>query len=189
MQTILFIDGENFLHKVREVVRDSDLASIDLRELATLVMKPVKIDRIIFYAARLHEHHGSIKKSRELIEFQRRLKSNLEKQGVEFVLAGNVRGQSVSGSKKIIFHEKGVDVRIAVDMISMASDGLIKTAILCSSDSDLQPAIKELRRREVSVIYLGFQINPNKGMTFTTSKTVLIRDAEVLKSVGIEQKL
>ncbi|MEK7634039.1 MAG: NYN domain-containing protein, partial [Patescibacteria group bacterium] len=65
-------------------------------------------------------------------------------------------------------------------------DKIIKTAILCSSDSDLQPAVQEARRRRVEVVYLGFGFQPNKGLTYTTNKTVLFRDYEILKACGVK---
>ena len=124
------------------------------------------------------------KKSLELIHKQRTLKTNLEKQGFEFVLAGNVRPQKIKNGKKttFVFKEKGVDVRIAVDLVSLSCDNAIDTAILCSSDSDLQPAIAEVRKRGVKIIYLGFETQPNKGLTYTTNKTVLFRSHEILKA-------
>ncbi|MBI4090902.1 MAG: NYN domain-containing protein, partial [Candidatus Komeilibacteria bacterium] len=81
------------------------------------------------------------------------------------------------------FKEKGVDVAMAVDMVTLACDKKIKTAVIGSSDSDLQPAIRELRKRDIECIYLGFEISPNKGMTYTTHRTILIRNAEVLQFV------
>lgn len=81
------------------------------------------------------------------------------------------------------FKEKGVDVAMAVDMVTLACDGKIKTAVIGSSDSDLQPAIRELRKREIQCIYLGFEMNPNKGMTYTTNRTILIRNAEVMQCI------
>lgn len=65
---------------------------------------------------------------------------------------------------------------------SKAADKIVQTAILCSSDSDLQPAIKELRKRNTEVIYLGFEINPNKGLTYTTNRTILFRNSEILEA-------
>ena len=99
-------------------------------------------------------------------------------QGYEFVIAGNVRAQKIDS--KIVFREKGVDVKIAVDLVSLACDKKLTTAILCSSDSDLQPAIKELKERNVEVIYLGFETSPNKGLTYTTDRTILLRNSEVV---------
>ena len=108
------------------------------------------------------------------------------KQGFEVIYAGHVRGHEAScpkGHKFLLFREKGVDVRIAVDMIMFADDKELETAIICSSDSDLQPAIKELKNKRIKRIYLGFEDSPNKGLTFTTNRTILIRNSEVLEFI------
>ena len=189
-KVIVFVDSENFLNKVENVLEGEGIsrkkintAKIKLVELLKTALNEIKIDEVIFYAARLHFHEQTPDRSRELIGRQRALKTELERQGVKFVIAGNVRGQKVDG--KTVFKEKGVDVRLAVDMVSMACDKLISTAVLCSSDSDLQPAVGEVKRRGVKVIYLGFEISPNKGLISTTNRTVLFRSAEIRKSLGI----
>ena len=66
-------------------------------------------------------------------------------------------------------------------MISLACDNQLKTAIIGSSDSDLQPAILELKKRKIEMVYLGFENSPNKGLTFTTNRTILIRNSEVIE--------
>ncbi len=43
------------------------------------------------------------------------------------------------------WYEKGVDVKIATDLISMAYAGTYDVAILVSGDSDLVPAVREVR--------------------------------------------
>lgn len=182
---VLFIDGENFLHKVREAFKTEgidtnkiDLAKIDLNKLTAESLKGFKIKRKIFYASKIHFHPETKKKSEELIGFQRSLRNNLVSQGFEFIIAGNVRAQKVG--KAVVFREKGVDVKIAVDLVSFASKNTLDCAILCSSDSDLQPAVAELRERKVEVVYLGFEANPNKGLSYTTNRTILLRNPEVL---------
>ena len=182
----LFIDGENFLHKIEEVLKQNALykdkarlSSIDINQLFKVPLKGFKIHRKLFYVAKLHLHKETLNKSEELIKFQRKLRNNLVNQDYEFIIAGNVRAQKVDN--KVVFREKGVDVKIAVDMVSWACDKKLATAILCSSDSDLQPAIKELRDRKVEVVYLGFENQPNKGLTFTANRTILLRNTEVLE--------
>jgi hypothetical protein len=44
-----------------------------------------------------------------------------------------------------VWHEKGVDVKIATDMVSLAYRDLYDAAILVSGDSDLAPAVQEIR--------------------------------------------
>lgn len=192
---ILFIDGENFINKIEEVLeskkikRDqTEITSINFNSLFAKSLKDIKTSRKIFYSAKLHFHPETKNKSEELIKVQRKLRNNLINQKFEFVVAGNVRSQKIKvGNKiKIIFKEKGVDVKIAVDLVALACDKVLDTAILCSSDSDLQPAIKELRRRNVKIVYLGFEINPNKGLIYTTNRSILFKNDEILKACGIK---
>lgn len=184
---VLFIDGENFIHKVEDVLKaeglnkkDFNLALIDLNKLFKESLKGFYIHKKIFYASRLHFHPETKKKSEELIKLQRKLRNNLIKQGYEFVIAGNVRAQKVGNN--VVFREKGVDVKIGVDLVAFACDRKLETAILCSSDSDLQPAIKELSDRGIEVAYLGFETSPNKGLTYTTNRTILLRNPEVVEA-------
>jgi len=195
METVLLIDGENFKGKIKGIFRDAGKNKViwhefDFKNLLDKVLMGIKTDRKIFYFARIKEHEDSKEKSGQLIEEQRLLKTHLEKQGFEVVLSGRVRGQvenGVDGKKALIFREKGVDVKIAVDMVSMACDKKVKEIILGSSDSDIQPAIKEVRGRKISCIYLGFETQPNKGMTFTTNRTILIRNSEVFEHEKIKK--
>lgn len=187
-KNILFIDGENFLHKIEEIIEKESKSKglvkaidIDLKRLFKKSLKYISISQKIFYGAKLHYHPETPRKSKELIKSQRKLINNLKKQGYDFIMAGNVRGQKVGG--KTIFREKGVDVKIAVDLVSFACDGKLKTAILCSSDSDLQPAISELRKRKVEIIYLGFEISPNKGLVYTCNRTILLRNSEIMEAL------
>jgi uncharacterized LabA/DUF88 family protein len=188
MATVLFIDGENFKGKIRSVFKEMGKDKpvwhqYDFKGLLNKVLAGVTVDRKIFYFARVKEHKESKEKSKELIDEQRLLKTHLEKQGFEVILSGRVRGQmeQFGGKKTLVFKEKGVDVKIAVDMVVASCDKTVAEIILASSDSDLQPAIQETRARGVQCIYLGFESQPNKGISYTTNRTILIRNAEVME--------
>lgn len=189
MHTVLLIDGENFKGKIKSVFAEAGVSrpawhQYNFQGLLNKALDGIIIDRKIFYFARVKEHPDSKEKSRQLIEEQRLLKTHLEKQGFEVILTGRVRGQEEihNGKKLLVFKEKGVDVKIAVDMVSMSYEGTAKEIILGNSDSDLQPAIQEIREKKVSCIYLGFETQPNKGLTYTTNRTILIRNSEVLEN-------
>lgn len=189
MAIFLFIDGENLKGKIRSIFKDAGKGrpvwhAFDFKGLLDVVLNGIVIDRRIFYFARIKEHEESREKSKQLIEEQRLLKNHLRQQGFEVILSGRVRGQieeTRSAGKVLIFKEKGVDVRIAVDMMSVACDKKADTIILGSSDSDLQPAVREVRERGITCVYLGFEEQPNKGLSFTTNRTILIRNSEVIK--------
>jgi len=196
MNTLLIIDGENFKGKLKNVFEDSRKDKpvwheYDFKGLFDRVLKGFKIDKMVFYFARIKEHEKSKIKSKQLIEEQRQLKTHLERQGFEVILNGRVRGQieeGQNGKNILVFREKGVDVKIAVDIVSLSCDKKIKEIILCSSDSDLQPAIAEANKRNVVCVYLGFEIQPNKGISYTTNKTILIRNSEVLEFEHVKDK-
>ena len=131
------------------------------------------------------EYPKYIEKSKNLILRQRILKTELEKNGFDFVISGHVRAFKVRVNSKevIVFKEKGVDVRIAIDLVSNACDKKIETVVLCSSDSDLQPAVKETKARGLKIIYLGFEINPNKGLMYTADRSIIIRNSEIVEAL------
>lgn len=184
------VDTQNFFKKIEGVLKfervlkkeeKPDWCNYDFIALFNQVLQGLEINYKFFYISKISEYPETKEKSKELVEKQRLLKTYLEQQGFGVVKAGRVRGYSQNGGK-LIFKEKGVDVRIAVDMLAMSLlDKKVNNIILASSDSDLQPAIKEIRKRAgVSLIYLGFETGLNKGLTYTTNRTIVIRNFEVV---------
>lgn len=59
------------------------------------------------------------------------------------------------------FKQKGVDMRIGVDITSLAYEGLIDQIILIAGDSDFVPAAKLARRKGIDFILdpLGQKVN------------------------------
>lgn len=61
--------------------------------------------------------------------------------------------------------EKGVDVKLAVDLVIGAADNLYDISIVVSSDTDLIPAIKYVRSGKKKIVeYVGFAGVPSMGM-------------------------
>jgi uncharacterized LabA/DUF88 family protein len=193
METVVFIDFENLKGKIKEVFRSSHRKPPLWREydFACLLQKALKEeepDRKNLYHAKLTVHPDTKEKSLALISELRFLKTSLPKQGLTLIPSGTVRGTYTDipfggGAKILTFREKGVDVRMAVDMVTMACDGKLKKAIIGSSDSDLQPAVSELHNRGVKTVYLGFEHKPNKGLMYTTDDHILIKNTDVLECI------
>ena len=57
--------------------------------------------------------------------------------------------------------EKGIDTRIATDLVSLAWEQAYDIAVLVSSDQDFVPAAEYLQNKGVKVIHAGIA---NKGM-------------------------
>ncbi len=184
MKATVFIDGENFQKKLKATLLsqkkqydETAFPNIRLIDMLKNLLPEYKQLDVRYYVAKLHVYAETKEKSEQLVAAQRSLKSNLEQQGVEFVISGDVRMFPV-GKGEMVFKEKGVDVRMAVDAVSAAADKKIKVAVICSSDSDMQPVVAELKRRKIRVVYLGFQAHPNRGLMYTADETVLIRNHE-----------
>lgn len=66
------------------------------------------------------------------------------------------------------YREKGIDVKLATDLIVGAVDDQYDVALIVSSDTDLIPAIDWVRNRGKKVEYVGFSIphptNPKKDI-------------------------
>ena len=192
MKTIIFIDGENFKKTLKASLialdkkhTDFEFTKLNFRLLIENALPKIKIDEIRFYGAKLRIYKETAEKSAQLVKEQRKLITHLQKMDINFIMSGNVRMHSQNVEKKIVytFTEKGVDVRLAVDLVTMACDKKVQRAVIASSDSDLQPAVSELKSRGVETLYLGFASKPNKGLIYTADKTVLFRDNEIVEAV------
>ena len=108
-EAVLYIDGENLKHYIKDILEANSITSphlerLNYQDLFASAIKGINLAQKRFYSARLREYKGSLNKSKNLIKKQRVLKANLEKQGFDFIISGNVRGQNiyVSGKKKVI---------------------------------------------------------------------------------------
>lgn len=187
MKSIVLIDGENLKGKIKDILKlknkeITDWSKYDFDKLFKNIFKNKDLSDKIFYFARIKEHKESLEKSKELIKQQRLLKTKLEKDGFKVIMSGVVRGnykEDEKGKRVLVFKEKGVDVKIAVDIVSLSCDKKVDEIILVSSDSDMQPAIKEGKNRNMKFIYVGFESGQNRGLIYTADKTILLRDEEV----------
>ena len=75
------------------------------------------------------------------------------------------------------FHEKGVDVHIAVAILVAAYENLADRIILISSDTDLIPAIAKAQEKGKIVEYVGFSHKISLAMARSCKETrTLTRD-------------
>jgi len=188
----IFIDGENFKYKVEESLmsigkspKSGFYTKLHFRELLSKILKDfpdIEMGGITYYSAKLHLNKEMLRKSKQLIDYQRRLFNSLRAQNIEIKTDGHVRS-NVLADGSIVFKEKGVDVSIAVDIVSCACDKTHDVIILCSSDSDLQPAVKEAQKRGLLVYYVGFEINQNKGLKYTCDKSIFISRKDIEEAI------
>lgn len=77
------------------------------------------------------------------------------------------------------YHEKGVDVRLAVEMIKLARENKYDTAFLISSDTDLVPAVEEILSLGKKVKYIGATDSQSFGLSKITGDYLILRPEDV----------
>jgi len=156
-RVIIFLDGSNFYHRLKDEELDFEgLLDFDYKKLAEwLVHKRMLIDCI--YYVGLVRKEVSNRKSEELVRNQQKLFSRLQKQDWRIKT-----GYMMKYDKD--YKEKGVDVKLAVDVLDFAYQNKYDTAIIVSSDTDLIPSIIRVKELGKSIEYIGFSHRPSFAM-------------------------
>ena len=145
-RAIILIDGSNFYFKLRDL-QLHQLLTFNFSQFCTFLAKDQQVTRATYYVGAVRTDGTA--KTRQLYQNQRRLLSHLQKHKLTYSL-----GYLLKSDGK--YHEKGVDVNIAVDMLIAAYENLCDTIYLVSSDTDLLPAIKQAQKKGKQVTYVGF---------------------------------
>ena len=136
-------DGGNFYKKVKRVLPQLHLTNFDYVGLSHSLTKD-KSSQVIYYVGEIRKYPGN-KKSQSLYANQQKLFTNLRNQNIGIKL-----GYLLFSDGK--FHEKGVDVQIAVDIVRGSIKNEYDKFYLISSDTDLLPAILTARNEGKEVI-------------------------------------
>jgi uncharacterized LabA/DUF88 family protein len=205
MKTVVYIDGQNFLYKAADVLIEAgkinekqELHTFSFRALLEKLLGKDQIE-IRFYGTKLKKQKSPpeteqiAEKSVIMLDSQRRLRSCLDKQHITFVESGKLKlrdGDTCKscGSHEKHFQEKGVDVRIAVDMIADAYSGTEQKFILISSDTDLLPAIQNVTSQGKEVVYVGFSDKLTNALVANATETQIIRDGEIIEAFELLEK-
>lgn len=170
IRVAVFIDGGNFYHKLNDL-KIKNKSQFGYRQLAEWLAR----DRILIYAG---YYVGTVRakpndvKGQALRAGQVGLFNHLRSPKQRFVIR---QGYLMNNNGK--YHEKGVDVQLAVDLLVGAYENTYDTAIILSSDTDLIPAIKKAKELGKSVEYIGFAHHPTIALqTHATLSRLLIKE-------------
>ncbi len=124
----VFIDGSNFFYKLRDSeIGIKNIGQFDYRGLAKWLARDREIVYLGYYVGVVRAKPNN-KKGQALRKEQQKLFSHLESQ--RFIIK---RGHLMKSSG--VYHEKGVDVNLAVDLLVGAYEKQYNTAVLISSDT------------------------------------------------------
>lgn len=197
MKTTVYIDGQNFLYKVSEILIEAGVVTnkqeVCFMNIPKLLSGVLDSDfEVRFYGVkkirRCLDYGDEIKqKSITFADNLRRTRNFLAKTGVKYIEAGKLRVRDSDVCKKCKsqdyrFQEKGVDVGLAVDMVRDALTNNVDRIVLVSSDTDLIPAILAAKEAGKHITYVGFDNRLTGALVAKVDKTQVLRDREIIES-------
>jgi uncharacterized LabA/DUF88 family protein len=163
-KNLVIFDGSNFYHGAKRLAPRVHLTDFNYKKLAETIAKSKNLNIEYCVGEIRQERHRT--KSIRLYANQQALFYNLEKQGI------NVKKGYML--KHFTYHEKGVDVQIAIDILTGALKNEYSKCYIISSDTDILPAILEARTVGKKVIYVGFENSVSRAMKANCNSTFLI---------------
>lgn len=172
----IFIDGSNFFYYSKEI-NVPTFPKFDFEKLVLFLAQGRIIVEKNYYIGGVRANPQD-KKAIQMLSKQMSFFSYLKKHGWTirkgFLLKNNGK-----------HHEKGVDVLLALDLALGAVDAKYDKAILVSSDTDLLPAVREVKNRNKQVEYIGFSHRPSLGMVSNCSSSRMITEADLISCVAV----
>ena len=175
-KAFVFIDGNNFYFKLKELSLQLggkfSLLDFDFKRFCEWLVVPDNLSDARYYIGALKRQRNS-EKSEKMYADQQKLISRLQNKNISTVF-----GHLIQHPDKT-FHEKGVDVKIAVEMIRYAREDKYDIAYLLSSDTDLVPAVEEVNSLGKKVCYVGIAKGQSFGLTKASGDVRLLRSEEI----------
>ena len=191
-KSIVYIDGENFVHSAigllgKGKTRD-DLIELDLKKMiSTIVGHKKEAIEVRYYTTKIKFSGVTVKthnRLKEIVEFNARWLSRLASQEIKVVRAGILRSRESKPCKKCglisdTFVEKGLDVRLAVDIIEVSIRSNSRKIYLLSSDLDLLPAIEFAKAHKNKVVYIASAKAVNRALVASTSEVLTFTKKDI----------
>ena len=153
----IYIDGSNTYNKLKALGIPEETKRFDYSVFVAHIVGERKLISKRYYVGIVRNHDNSEKSEKLVIKQQQHLE-RLRLSGFE-VKPGKIM---YDGGR---IREKGVDVKLAIDLVIGAADDWFDTAIVISSNTDVIPAIKYvINGKKKKVEYVGFAGVPSIGM-------------------------
>lgn len=195
---IVFVDGENFRQNLtKELLKKRLIKNRDVLykyDVVGLIREALMIDDVdIWYYASEVKMPSGYAPDADIVEQVLKIERNakrwvpmLKEQGIKYIRAGNLKPRMAKpcrncGSVEEILQEKGVDVRMALDIFEQCLDPHCDEIGVMSSDVDLCPVYQKAKRHWIKVRYICFADRINRAVNSACYKTMTISLAMIAK--------
>ncbi len=170
----IYIDGGNTYQRLKESEMPEKGMKFDYSSFIEHLVGKRNLVSKRYYIG-IVKNFNNTEKGENMVKGQQKFLAGLESENFNIK-----RGRIMYDNNSI--REKGVDVKLSVDLVVGAVDDLYDTAIVISSDTDLIPAIKYIiKAKGKNVEYIGFSKNPSFGMLKESTDGRLFSKTDLLE--------
>lgn len=169
-RAIIIIDGSNFYFKLKDL-RLHHLLNLQFGSFLKNIAAKYNLVKSTYYVGKIRTNSTS--KTGRLHASQQKLFAHLRKQNIRYSLGYLLKSEGR-------YHEKGVDVNMAVDMLVATYEDECDHFILISSDTDLLPAIRKSRQKGKTIEFIGFSHQPSVAMVANCNSSRLLTKEDLL---------
>jgi uncharacterized LabA/DUF88 family protein len=177
-RAMILIDGSNFYFKLRDL-QLHQLLTFDFTRFTRFLTNTDTLVQATYYVGAVRTDGTA--KTQQLFNNQRKVLSHLRKHNVTYSLGYLLKSGGV-------FHEKGVDVNIAVDMLVAAYEHRADRLYLVSSDTDLIPVVKKAQEKGKTVFYVGFSHKLSAAMVASCCETRTLTKSDLLPLIQVQKQ-
>jgi len=171
---VVYIDGGNLYKKLKMLGIPEKGKRFDYSDFVNYLVGERTLVSKRYYVGIVRNVDGS-EKSEQMVRSQQKFLDALELEG--FAIK---RGKIMYDEGNI--REKGVDVKLSVDLVVGAVDSLFDTSIIVSSDTDLIPAVKYIKKaKSKNIEYIGFGVDPSLGLIQESSSTRVFSKIDLVR--------
>jgi uncharacterized LabA/DUF88 family protein len=168
----VYIDGGNTYRALKNINAFDGIKKFSYNDFINLIVGDRTLVSKRYYIG-IVKNHDNTSKSEQMVKSQQKHLEGLRADGFE------VKNGKIMYDPGTI-REKGVDVKIAVDLVVGAADNLYDTAIIISSDTDLIPAVKYVKlAKGKKVEYVSFGQRISIAMVKECSSTRTFSDTDI----------
>ncbi|MHA1771478.1 MAG: NYN domain-containing protein [Candidatus Thorarchaeota archaeon] len=178
---IVFIDGMNFLKAWRGICKLKHISSstrwdaIKLREVMKGLLPKQRLADVRYYSSSIRPKDARLMQS--TMKGLTGLHNALNKIGFTCIIRKNRVRQEECPLCHGTFpklKEKGVDVSIAIDMVTFGIENKFDSAILVSGDADFIPAVEYLKKLHKFVIVVQFRDVISEHLKHNANQTIFL---------------
>lgn len=169
LRVFVFIDGSNLFGSIRDLnVRTGQRIKVAYEKLFQYLAGDRELRRVYFYHS-LPPEHISPEVYKQQIDFVYAVRQRTNEVAVNF----KVR-QAYQQSRGDYLIEKGTDVKLATDLLSLAYNDAYDVGVLVSGDADFIEVVEEVQRLGKVVENAVFRQNSSPALRDTCDRFIFL---------------